>query len=124
MRQVYIDELIHKAASDTDDYVYGDLVAPGEVLVIRNLCVTWADMANTEEAHFFVEQMGRKVFLGEDEPLDAGGHPHWSGQVAIGEGERVGVYCPDIVTDDEVHFSIFGELWDLADWRGTATPGE
>ena len=117
MRQIYIEELIHTAASDTDDYVYGDLVDPGKVLVIQNLCVTWSDIANTEEAHFFVEEMGRKVFLGEAAPLDAGGHPHWSGEVAIGEGDRAGVHCPDSATNDEIHFFIIGELWDLDDWR-------
>ena len=96
MRQVYIQERVHTAGSDTDDYVYDDVVAPAQILVIRNLCVTWSDIASTEEAHFFVESMGRKIFLGEDAPVDAGGHPHFSGEVTIGEGDRVGVYCPDL----------------------------
>lgn len=117
MRQIYIEEWVHTAVTDTDDYTYDNRVDPGKVLVIRNLSVTWADIATTEEGHFFVEDHGRKVFLGEDAALDAGGHPHWSGQVAIGGGDRVGVYCPDSVTDDEIHFFVFGELWDLDDWR-------
>ena len=117
MKRAYIEELIHTAASDTDDYTYGERVEPGEVLVIRNLSVTWSDIATTEEAHFFVEDMGRKVFLGEDAAIDAGGHPHWSGEVALGEGDRAGVYCPDVAANDEVHFFILGELWDLDEWR-------
>lgn len=118
MRRAYIQERVHTASSDTDDYVFDDRVGPGQVLVIQNLCVTWSGMASEEEAHFFVEDSGRRIFLGEDAPIDAGGHPHFSGGVTIGEGDRVGVYCPDIATNDEVHFYIVGEVWDLAQWRG------
>lgn len=117
MRQIYIEERVNTALSDTDDYIYDEPVSPGKVLVIRDLSVTWSGMKSDEEAHFFVKDMGRKVFLGEDAAINTDGHPHWSGKVAIGEGDRAGVYCPDIVTGDVVYFYIFGELWDLADWR-------
>lgn len=116
MRQVYLEEIVNKAASAADDYVYTPRVKKGKILVVRNLSCTWAAIATTEEAHFFVEDMGRKIFLGEDVPLDTGGHPCWTGKVAIGENDRAGVYCPDIAQNDIVKFFVCGELWDSKDW--------
>lgn len=118
MRQVYIKEIILLEPATAVHYVYDDPVKPGQVLVIRNLCATFSAIANSEEAHFFTEDHGVKHYLGEDVALDTGGYPHWSGQVAIGERDRAGVYLPDSATDDEIHFFILGELWDLKDWRG------
>lgn len=117
MRQVYIQERIKTEPTTPLHYLYDDPVDPGKVLVVHNLSVTWAAIASGEEAHFFVEDMGRKIYLGEDAPTNTGGHPHWSGEAAIGERDRVGVYCPDSATNDEIHLFIFGELWDLDDWR-------
>lgn len=117
MRQVYINEVILVEPSTAVHYVYDNPVKPGQVLVILSLCATFSAIANSEEAHFFVEDHGVRHYLGEDVALDTGGHPSWSGQVAIGERDRAGVYLPDSATADEIHLFIFGELWDLEDWR-------
>lgn len=117
MRQVYINEIILVEPATAVHYVYDKPVKPGQVLIIRNLCVTFSAIANSEEAHFFIEDHGVRHYLGEDVALDTAGHPHWSGQAAIGERDRAGVYLPDSATDDEIHFFILGELWDLEDWR-------
>lgn len=117
MRQCYIKEVKHTEPATAVHYVYDDPVAPGKILVIRNLCATFSAIASSEEAHFFAEDHGAIHYLGEDAPIDTGGHPHWSGEVAIGERDRAGVYIPDSAAADVIHFFIFGELWDLEDWR-------
>lgn len=116
MRQCYIKEVRYTEPATATHYVYDDPLDPGKILVIRDLCVTFSDLANTEEVHFFVEDHGVKHYLGEDVALDTGGHPFWSGEVAIGERDRVGVYIPDSAQNDEIHLYVFGELWDLEDW--------
>ena len=117
LRQVYIKEIIFTEPATAVHYVYDDPVDPGKILVIRDLCTTFSAIASGEEAHFFIKDHGVKHYLGEDVPLDTGGHPHWSGKIAIGESDRAGVYIPDSATGDVIHFFIFGELWDLEDWR-------
>jgi len=117
MKDIYIKRVLLTAAAAGDDYLYDERVDPGKILVITNLCATWSAMAVTEEAHFFVEVGATKMFLGEDVPYDTGGHPRWTGMVALGEGSRVGVYCPDITTADVVELFIFGVLWDAKSWK-------
>lgn len=112
MKQPYLFEGVKKAASDTDDYSYSDRVKTGQILIVTNISASWSDIANTEETHFFIEDGARKIFLGEDVPVDAGGHAHWSGEVAIGPGDRVGVYCPDSATGDIVYLWVCGILYD------------
>ena len=116
MHDVYIKQVQFTAAADGDDYLYDEQLDPAKILVITNLSATWSAMATSEQAHFFVEVGGTRMFLGEDVPFDTGGYPHWSGKIAIGEGCRIGVYCPDIETGDRVSLFIFGELWDREDW--------
>lgn len=117
MKQVYIKEIIFTEPATAVHYVYDDVIDPGKILVIRDICATFSALANSEEAHFFVEKMGSYRYLGEDAALDTGGHPHWQGKVAIGEGERIGVYFPDSAASDEIHMFIFGELWDIDCWQ-------
>lgn len=112
MRQPYIVEKVRKTVADAEDYFYSDRVPNGKILIIRNLCAYWSAIATTEEAHFFVEDAGRKIYLGDDVALDTGGKPGWSGRAVIGEGDRAGVYVPDSATGDIIYFWIVGELLD------------
>lgn len=118
MRQSYIKRVIVTEPATAGHYFYDDKIGPGKVLVLKNLCATFSALATTEEVQFFVEDGGVKMFLGEDFPLVVGGYPHWEGSVLVGEGDRAGVYIPDSDTDDVISFFIFGELLDLADFRG------
>lgn len=117
MREVYISRAIHIEPAVPVHYVYDRQVENGKVLVLRDLCATFTAIASTEEVHFFVDDGGIINWLGEDAPLDTGGHPFWTGKVAIGEHDRVGVYIPDSAVGDGIYFYIFGELWDMASWR-------
>jgi hypothetical protein len=116
VRQCYIKEVRHTEPATAIHYVYDNPVDPGKILVLRDLCATFSGLKSTEEVQFFVEDHEVRHYLGEDAPLDTGGHPHWSGKIAIGERDRPGVYVPDSAANDEIHLYIFGELWDLQDW--------
>ena len=118
MRQSYINRVVVTEPATAGHYFYDDYVRSGKILVVKNLCATFSALATTEEVQFFVEDGGVKMFLGEDFALVNGGYPHWEGSVSIGEGDRAGVYIPDSATDDVISFFIFGELFDLADFRG------
>ena len=117
MRRVYLEEVIKKAASDTDDYIYDLEVEPGKVLEITHMSCWWADIAITEVVKFFVEDMGRKLYLADDKPAVIGGPARLAGDVLIGEGDRAGAYSADIAADDVVHFVVVGILWDRDDWQ-------
>ena len=117
MRQVYHNEVILIEPATPGHYVYDDPVDPGKVLLIRNLAVTWSDIAITESGQFFIQDGGRKIFLRDDLPSVVGGLATWKGLIYCGEGDRPGVYVPDSAEDDVIHFFVSGELWDLADFR-------
>lgn len=117
MRRVYISYKRLVATAVDQDYIYDDRVSPGNVLVVRNICAWWAGIGTTEEVQFFVANGLGNCYLGEDTPAVIGGRPNWRGQVAIGEGDRVGIYAPDMATGDVASMWVFGELWDIADWR-------
>lgn len=118
MRQQYISRITLTEPSSPGHYLYDAKISPGKVLVLKNLCATFSGLQTTEEVQFFVEDGVVKMFLGEDFALVEGGYPHWQGSVSIGEGDRAGVYIPDSATDDVISFFIFGELFDLEDFRG------
>lgn len=113
MRQEFIKEFI----SSGSDYAYSDYIHPGELLVVRNISAWWSGIASTEEVLFFVDHGGTKLYLGDDLPVVDDGRAHWSGHAFCGEQGRVGIYAPDLETSDVVHLWVFGELWDLEDWR-------
>ena len=117
MRQSYINRVVVTEPATPGHYFYDERVSPGKILELKNLCATFSGLATTEDVQFFVEDGGVKKFLGEDFALVTGGCPHWEGSVSIGEGDRAGVYIPDSAEDDVISFYIFGELWDLVDWR-------
>lgn len=118
MRQAYHNEVILTEPATPGHYVYDYRVDPGKILVVRNLAVTWSGFKTTETGQFFIQDGGRKIFLGDDVPDIQSGHAFWTGQVFVGEGDKAGVYCPDSAASDVIHFFISGELWDVADWRG------
>lgn len=122
MRQIYINHVTRIEATTPTLYTYDDRVAPGKVLILRNLCCTFTAMKTSESAQFFVDDGGQKPFLGDDVPARQGGHAYWTGCVPIGEGDRVGAYTPDSAAADLIQFSIFGELWDAKAWRDQALP--
>lgn len=118
MRQAYINKVLVTEPAAAGHYFYDEKVSPGKILVVKNLCATFSALATTEEVQFFIEDGGVKMFLGDDFALVVGGFPHWQGSVSIGEGDRAGVYIPDSATGDVISFFVFGELFDLADFRG------
>jgi len=117
MRQVYTKEVRRTEASTPTLYTKDDRIEPGKILVIRNLAVSWSDMATTEPGCFYIDDGGTKVFLGDDVPAKAGGKASWSGKAFVGEGDFVGVYTPDSISADVISFFIVGELWDLKEWE-------
>jgi len=118
LRQPYINRVFVTEPATPGHYFYDDYVRAGHILVLKNLCANFSALGTTEEVQFFVQDGGVKIFLGEDFALVTGGYPHWEGSVSIGEGDRAGIYIPDSATDDVISFFIFGELFDLADFRG------
>lgn len=118
MRQVYHNEVILTEPATPGHYLYDDPVDPGKVLIVRNLAVYWDGFKTSETGQFFIQDGGRKIFLGDDVPARLNGHAYWNGCVYLGESDKAGVYCPDSAAADVIHFFISGELWDLADFRG------
>jgi len=116
MKDVYISPKIHTAASDTDDYTYDDPVEPGKILELLDVCATHSALASTEEVHFLIDTGMGPLFLGEDAAIDTAGHPHWSGKVFVGEGQRVGVHIPDSAANDVIYLYVFGILHDREEW--------
>lgn len=118
MRQVYLNQVITTEPATPGHYFYDDPVRPGQVLVLKNLSVTWDGFKTTETGEFFIKDGVRKIFLGCDTPARQGCHAFWTGEVPLGEGDQPAVYCPDSSSSDVVHFFICGELYDIEDWRG------
>jgi len=116
MRQPYLKHITRVEAATPTYYTYDERVDPGKILVIRNLCASWSDMATTESAQFFIKTGQGNIFLRDDLPSVTGGKPRWSGQAFVGEGQQIGVYTPDSAASDVIYFDIVGELWDLKDW--------
>lgn len=118
MRQAYFNEVILTEPATPGHYVYDQVVKPGKILVIKNLAVYWDGFKTSETGQFFIQDGARRIFLGDDSPDRASGHAYWRGNIAIGEGDRPAVFCPDSEASDVIHFYICGELFDLIDWRG------
>jgi len=119
VRQVYLREIIRTEPATPTYYTYDAKVDPGKILVVRGMTVWWDGFKTTESGQFFVEDGGRNIFIGEDLPDRANGHAFWAGKVAIGEGDRPGLYTPDSAAADVIYFYLYGELWDLNDWKKT-----
>lgn len=117
MRQVYLRVINRTEAATPTNYTYCEPVKAGHVLVINNLAATWADIKTSENAEFFIEVGGQKVFIGDDTPSRTSGQAYMNGMSVVGEHSRVGVYTPDSEADDVVQFSISGELWTREAWR-------
>lgn len=118
MRQVYHNEVVITEPTPPGHYVYDIPVSPGKVLLVRNLAVYWAGFKTSQTGQWFIQDGGRKIFLGDDTPARESGHAYWTGQVYVGEGDQIGVFCPDSELNDTIYFYISGELLDLADFRG------
>lgn len=118
MRLVYHNEVILTEPATPGHYLYDKPVTPGKILLVRNLAVYWDGFKTSETGQFFIQDGGRKIFLGDDVPDRTSGHAYWTGHVYVGEGDKAGVYCPDSEAADTIYFSISGELLDLADFRG------
>jgi len=116
--QVYHNEVIITEPTAPGHYLYGERVSPGRLLVVRNVAVTWSEMTVTESGQFFIFDGARKIFISAGVPSVTGGLASWNGIIYVGEGDRPGVYCPDSVEDDEIHFFISGELLPLLKFRG------
>jgi hypothetical protein len=116
MRQVYVKEVIRTEAATPTYYTKDDPVKPGKVLKVLSLALTWDGFKTSENAQFFIEDAGTKIYFGEDAPVKESGHAFWTGEVYVGEGDRVAAYTPDSASADEIHLFIIGELWDLKDW--------
>lgn len=117
MRQIYHNEIILTEPATPGHYLYDNPVDPGKILAIKNLSVYWDGFKTSETGQFFIQDGGRKIFLGDDVPDRTSGHAYWSGQASLGEGDQPAVYCPDSEADDQIHFFVSGELWDLNYWR-------
>lgn len=120
MQRVYIKQVSMTEPAAAIHYIYDLPVRPGELLELHSVCCYWSAIANTEEIHFFIEEGGRKTFLAEEVSNDTGGHPRWKGKVFIGEGCRVGAYCPDSATNDVIYLDIFGVIHTLSEWKSKA----
>ena len=120
MRQVYLKEIVRTEAATPTYYTQDDQIKPGKLLVVRNLSVTWSGFGTNETGQFYIQDGGRKIFLGEDVPDRQSGHAFWEGIAFVGEGDSIGVYTPNSANGDVIYFDIGGELWDLKDWeKGT-----
>lgn len=117
MRELYLKHKQKAYSSSGDEYLEDKKVEPGKVLQIKNLAATFTNMASTEAAKFYVLHNGKRFFVGEDLPSVTSGYSDWSGPIAIGEGDQVGVYFPDIASTEVGQLFIFGELWSLEAWR-------
>ena len=117
MRQVYLEETLQTEPGPEQYYIEGERVPRGQILVVRNICCTWPNRGQNEEAAYYVTDAARKIYLGDEAGNMSPAHPGWQGCVAIGEGDRVGAYNPDAATDDIVRLHVCGELWDLDSWR-------
>lgn len=113
----YLKEVKRTEPATPTHYTYDSQIEPGKVLVVRNVSLTWLGFKTTESAHFFIEDMGTKIFLGDDVPSVQSGHACWAGEVALGEKDRLGVYTPDSAAADVLYFHICGELYEIEDWR-------
>lgn len=116
MRQVYIKEIIHKATSTDDDYIYDDVVDSGKILIVKHISLIWSDIGTSQDTLFFIEDSGRKIYISDDSPESNSGVTFSNIDIPIGESDRIGAYNSGITTDDIVHLYIFGELWDRDDW--------
>ena len=116
-KQVYLKKITRTEAATPTLYTKDEQIEPGKILVVRNLSVSWSDMATTEPGCFYIDDGGQKVFLGDDVPAKEGGKASWSGHAFVGEGDLVGVYTPDSTSGNVISFDIVGELWDLKEWE-------
>lgn len=120
MRQVYIKRVVRTEPATPTHYTYDLRVAPGKILVLRALSASYSGIKTSETAQFFVHDAGQDVYLHDDAPERTSGHPSWTGQVAIGEGDIIGLFTPDSEALDIIEFAIFAELWDANEWRRAA----
>ena len=120
MRQVYLREIIRTEPATPIYYTYDRPVDAGHVLVLTSLTAFWDAMATTENAKFFIDSGGQRVFIGDGLPGATGGCGSWHGKVAMGEHCRVCVYTSASANGDVIAFGIAGELWKAEDWRKEA----
>jgi len=117
MRQVYIKHISHKYASALDQYLSDCPVPPGKVLVIHRTSAWFDNFGTTEFVRWYIKLGHQYLWLGDDKPGTTSGPAQRDLQTTIGEGMCLGVYSPDITTDEVFHLVLTGCLHDLAGWR-------
>lgn len=122
MRTVYIERVIQKYSTSDPTYLYDNPVDPQDVLVLRRATATHENAAANDPI-----QIG--VYVGKVhhplEDLDITTTRNLvtvSGQIPLGAGCQVYGYYPNIANDEEMRLYVFGELWDLEDWRAERHP--
>lgn len=117
MRQIYKKIISRTEPATPTNNTFDDRIRAGQILIIRNLCATFENMATTEDARFFVQIGQEKFYIGGDLPDTTDGMAYWSGHVPVGEGEAVGVHTKASVATEKVTFWVIGELWEAEEWR-------
>lgn len=117
MRSIYIKHILLTEPTTAGHFIYDVPVNPGKVLVIKNLSVTFPGFKTNEAGEFFIVDSTRKIYINDDSPHKLGGQASWTGNLAIGEGDKIGCYLSGTATGNLIVLCVIGELWDLEDWR-------
>lgn len=116
--QVYNKHLRYTCGGAADLYLEDVRVDPGKIIVVRAVAGYFVNQATTEVSQFYVKHGADRYFFGEDFPKVTSGIAAWKGYLAIGEGDQLGVYLPNIAAAEVGHLHIFGEHCDKDVWEG------
>lgn len=117
MRLIYIHSVTLTEPATPGHFIYDDPVGPGKVLIVKNLSVTYPGFKTSHTGEFFVVDSSRNIYIYEGAPKRTGGKCSWTGDLAIGESDKVGCRLPESGAAAVIDFYIIGELWDIEDWR-------
>lgn len=120
MRQVYVKHLSKKYAVSGDAYLEDNPVPPGKVLTVHRSSAWFDNFGTSEFVRWYIKLAAQRLWLGDDKPGSTSGPAQRDLQCTIGEGMSLGVYSPDITTDEIFHLVITGCIFDLETWRMSA----
>jgi len=119
MRRVYVNHLSNKYAVAGDAYLEDDPIPPGKVFAAHRASAWFNNFATTEFIRWYIKVGGQRLWIGDDKPGTTGGPAQRDLRITLGEGMSLGVYSPDITTDEIFHLVITGCMFDLKTWRST-----
>lgn len=117
MRRVIAVREVQKYTAGAVKRIQGEKVRNGQILEVNAICAGFENIVADEIVEIQIDENGLFIPLHKEAVRVASEKVNWTGQVVIGEGDKIVADFANVADTEKMYLSYFGVLYDEKTWR-------